>query len=125
MIIDILQFTSTILSYELIIFILHPFESSLFSFVFNFSVLITNLTFITSVVHAGSRTTRAGVKAQADFSRILNRKPTSNDEKLELVHVLMQMKLRNLNFENNLFKINWNVLIAVRWSFIVNELSSL
>jgi hypothetical protein len=66
-----------------------------------------NILTFCSIFYAGSRTTQVATR-----TRLLMMK-TAQDEDDQNILMLMQIQSRNLNIQNDFFKINWSVLTSV------------
>lgn len=62
------------------------------------------------MIHAGSSVTREAEHTSVVVGRLMTK---SDDNAVSLANFLSQIKSRDLNVRNTLFKINWNILLAV------------
>lgn len=101
------------MSYETVIFVLHPEKWNLALFGYNAYSILTIAAFLTTIVYAGNKTTKEANKLKVAVSE-LAKLHLSQDQKIDLILLLATMKLRNLNLETDFFRINWQVLLSVR-----------
>lgn len=66
---------------------------------------------MTIIVSSGSSTTKEAQATTEIFSRVMNHH--TERQKIDFVHFMALIRSRNLNIENFLFKINWNVFMIV------------
>lgn len=70
------------------------------------------LTLITPIYATSSLTNEAEGTALI-ISKIMNESVFNEDQKIDFMFFITQVRARNLNVQNMFFKINWNVLLTV------------
>jgi hypothetical protein len=73
----------------------------------NIGIIVQNILMLCTIVHAGSQTTQV-----AERNRLLLMKRAQEEDEQKIL-MLMQIQSRNLNIQNDFFKINWSVLTRV------------
>jgi hypothetical protein len=92
---------------------LRPTSNSGFILIFNGIAFFVYIFFKITAISAGSSTTKEGLKSQTLFSQVLSDDNLDEMQKLDLVCFMTQIKSRDLNLQNDLFRINWSVLMTV------------
>lgn len=92
-----------------------------------YSVLILDCTGIShqllvvvGVICAGSYTTKEAENTKIIIGKVISETVLNDSEKINFMYLMSQLRSRNLNLENVLFKINWNVLLTVSRSITFN-----
>lgn len=68
-------------------------------------------------VYFGCKATEEAKATIQYFSNTMNIMKLSDSQKIDIVCLITQMKLRNINFQNMFFRINWSVVLAVSIRF--------
>lgn len=79
----------------------------------NMKLLLYQLSMIVVSVHAGSALTSSAKDTSGIISKIMNEPFHDEPQKFELIYLMTQTRSRNLNVQNSVFIINWNVFLAV------------
>lgn len=90
-----------------------PTSNSFFILTFNGVAFFIYLAFKITAIRTGSSTTKEGLKTQILFSKVLRDENFDEMQKLDLVCFMTQVKARDLNLQNDFFRINWSVLVTV------------
>jgi hypothetical protein len=72
-----------------------------------------NICLITATCYYGDSTTKEAQNVAEFLGKLMNTKQLLNEEKLNLMFLMSQVQSRNLCIQNEIFKINWNVLLTV------------
>lgn len=79
----------------------------------NMKLLLYQLSMIVVSVHVGSALTSSAMNTSGIISKIMNEPFHDDSQKFELIYLMTQTRSRNLNVQNSVFVINWNVFLAV------------
>lgn len=76
--------------------------------------LLHHISIVLGVIYAGSSATKEAERTKTHFSKVVNESILNDSEKINFLYFMSQLQARNVNLENALFKINWNVLLTVK-----------
>lgn len=88
-------------------------EISLFFVCLNGNGFFYHLLLIFIPIYSASKATEEGESTLKIVSSSMDVRRLNNSQKIDLICMLTQMKMRNLNFQNVFFRINWPVVLAV------------
>lgn len=110
-------------SYGIVNEIMKFSRSSLVATFLNLIGIFIHIIFISLVVGSGSRLTGEAEKTVVIISKIAN-SSTFNDSQrqVEFMSLINNIQCRNLNVQNDMFIINWSILLAVSSLLIEKEI---
>lgn len=76
--------------------------------------LLHHISIVLGVIYAGSSATNEAERTKTNFRKAVNESILNDSEKINFLYFMSQLRARNVNLENALFKINWNVLLTVK-----------
>lgn len=115
------QVRSIFASYGLVNEILRPTKLRVVTLFLNCQGFSHHFLLTIFIIHFGSSTTREAEEAVVALSKMTNRSELSESQKNDFVYCMTQVKSRCLSIQNFLFKIDWNVLLAVSFDGIVRN----
>lgn len=98
------------------------FKASKLSFLIVYTCSVAFLfhhSLLALAVYAGSNVTKEAAATVAVHSRVMHGERSQN---IDFVHFDAQIRSRNLNIQNFLFKINWHVFLTVRNILMFNQI---
>jgi hypothetical protein len=108
-------------SFGIIHIILFPDEFVSDEFFANFYTTFHHFLSIVLVVYHGDAMTKQGQETHEILGRFAGEAELRESEKLSFVHLMLQVKSRNVAVENLFFKIQWSVLVSVGLMISGNE----
>lgn len=75
--------------------------------------LLHHISIVLAVVYAGSSATKEAERTKTNYGKVVNESILNDSEKINFLFFMSQLQARNVNLENVLFKVNWNVLVTV------------
>lgn len=97
--------------------LLHPSEFKSIGIYLNVISLVFAFTIKIVVATSGSDLTKEAENTSVIISKIMNELDYSEVHKAEFIFLITLTKSRNINVQNILFVINWNMLLAVSCQF--------
>ena len=112
--IDFLQFNLVFGAFGVVCVLL---QSSLFSetrhLMIILSTLALNLSVLISIVYFGDAMMREATRTKVLVIKVIHHLRFVPKQKYDLCLLMTQLQIRNLDFQNEFFKINWNILSTV------------
>lgn len=100
-------------SFGIIYYILRAEEYSQVATTLSIIGLSHDIVVIIIILNAGSSLTEEAEKTGVIISKLVNESKCDLLQKVDFLFFMAQIKSRNLNVQNFMFKINWNVLLCV------------
>lgn len=83
----------------------------------NATDLLLRYFYILTTVHIGSSLATTATQTHQIISQAMNESHLTVYQKIDFISLLTQLRSRNFNVQNDIFIINWNVLLQVRQNF--------
>lgn len=93
--------------------LLYPTEIAMVKIILGSMSLTFNYLLKVAVVTSGSGLTKEAQRTAIVISKIINETACSESRKIDFIFFMSQIKSRDVNVKNNLFLINWKLLLAV------------
>lgn len=100
-------------SYGFVAELLHPSEFNSIQIYPNALALVFNLLVQTGIVKSGNDLTEEAEMTSLLVSKIMNEFEHSESQKINFIFFMTQAKTRQINVQNQMFAINWQLLLAV------------
>lgn len=75
--------------------------------------IVISMGYMVTIIYAGSTLTSEAQLFNILVAKAVNKTPKNEQQRNDFVYFASQSRSRNLNIQNFLFVINWNVLVAV------------
>lgn len=93
--------------------LIRPTQLSFATIYLNGIGFLNQLTLITTVVFTGSITTAEAEKTALIYNKTTSLSELNENQKIDYIYLMTQIRSRNLNIQNIFFNLNWNVFLAV------------
>lgn len=95
--------------------LLHPTKVGPLALILGFGTMAYYILIVVIVVHVSSEASRKAEETKIILVLLTSLTEVTEIQKLDFVFLMTQIRSRNLKFQNILFKIDWNILVVVRF----------